>query len=230
MAQNTILILGAGPRAGWSVARKFKAEGYQVAVGSRNPDVKKATEENILTVTVDLTKTESVEDAFAHVKKSLGIPNVVVYNAATITFPEDFDDPFSISPQALMNDTKLNAFGAYVALREAVKGFKELSVGTPKAFIATGNVLPFKPHPAGVTLGAGKAALVHLVDIAAKAYRKGNFRFYFASQVTSSGDTIAYPDLSGGAHGLVYWELVNQTEQGAWDVRFLEDGRLVSSA
>lgn len=75
-----------------------------------------------------------------------------------------------------MNDTKLNAFGAYAALREAVKGFKELSVGTPKAFIATGNVLPFRPHPAGVTLGAGKAALVHLVDIAAKAYRKGNFR------------------------------------------------------
>lgn len=83
MAQNTILILGAGPRAGWSVARKFKAEGYQVAVGSRNPDVKKATEENILTVTVDLTKTESVEDAFTQVKKSLSIPNVVVYNGTT---------------------------------------------------------------------------------------------------------------------------------------------------
>ncbi|KAH7378508.1 hypothetical protein BKA64DRAFT_243849 [Cadophora sp. MPI-SDFR-AT-0126] len=129
--------------------------------------------------------------------------------AATVTFPEDFDDPFSISPQALINDTKLNTFGAYASLREAVKGFKELSVGTPKAFIATGNVLPFKPHPAGVTLGAGKAALVHLVDIATKVYRKGNFRFYFVSQVTSSGDTIAYPDLSGGAHGLAYWELVN---------------------
>lgn len=75
-----------------------------------------------------------------------------------------------------MNDTKLNAFGAYVALREAVKGFKELSVGAPKAFIATGNILPFKPYPAGITLGAGKAALVHLVNIAAKAYQKGNFR------------------------------------------------------
>lgn len=84
MAQNTILILGAGPRAGWSVARKFKAEGYQVAVGSRNPDVNKATEENILTVTVDLTKTESVEDAFAQVKESFGIPNVVVYNGMTL--------------------------------------------------------------------------------------------------------------------------------------------------
>ncbi|KAH9216722.1 hypothetical protein DL95DRAFT_424331 [Leptodontidium sp. 2 PMI_412] len=212
MAQNTILILGAGPKVGRSVARKFKAEGYQVAVGSRNPDVKKATEEDILTVTVDLTKTESVEDAFAQVKKSLGIPNVVH------------------QPSSFNERHETQCVGAYAALREAVKGFKELIVGTLKSFIATGNVLPFKPHPAGVTLGAGKATLVHLVDIAAKAYRKGNFRFYFASQVTSSGDTIAYPDLSGGAHGLVYWELVNQTEQGAWDVRFLEDGRFVSSA
>jgi predicted RNA-binding protein with RPS1 domain len=75
-----------------------------------------------------------------------------------------------------VNDTELNTFGAYVALREAVKGFMKLSVETPKVFIATGNVLPFKPHPAGVTLGAGKAALVHLLDVGAKAYNKRNFR------------------------------------------------------
>ena len=59
-----------------------------------------------------------------------------------------------------MNDTKLNAFGAYVALREAIKGFKEVDVDTSKVLIATGNVLPFKPHPAGITLRAGKAAFV----------------------------------------------------------------------
>jgi len=41
MAPKTILILGAGPRIGYSVADKFKAEGYQVAVASRTPDAKK---------------------------------------------------------------------------------------------------------------------------------------------------------------------------------------------
>jgi len=72
MAPNSILILGAGPRVGWSVARKFKDEGYQVAMGRRNPDTTQATDADILPVAVDLTKRESVEEAFAEVKKSIG--------------------------------------------------------------------------------------------------------------------------------------------------------------
>jgi len=80
---NVLFILGAGPRIGWSVATKFKAEGYTVAVGSRNPNVQKAKDDGFLPVTVDVTKTEAIESAFAFVKKELGVPNVVVYNGAT---------------------------------------------------------------------------------------------------------------------------------------------------
>ncbi len=80
MALNIALILGAGPRVGWSVAQKFKAEGYKVAVGSRKPDTEKATKAGFLPITVDLTSTQSVEEAFAKTTKELGVPNVVVYN------------------------------------------------------------------------------------------------------------------------------------------------------
>jgi NAD(P)-dependent dehydrogenase (short-subunit alcohol dehydrogenase family) len=80
MPPNTILILGAGPRVGGSVAQKFKAEGYKVAIGSRNPDIAAATNAGFLPITVDLTNIQSVEAAFALVTKSLGVPNVVVYN------------------------------------------------------------------------------------------------------------------------------------------------------
>lgn len=80
MASKVILILGAGPRVGYSVARKFKREGYNVAVASRNPDEQKAKEEGFLAVTVDLVDISSVKAAFAQVKEKLGIPNVVVYN------------------------------------------------------------------------------------------------------------------------------------------------------
>lgn len=77
---QVLFILGAGPRIGWAVAGKFKDEGYKVAVGSRNPNIERATSDGFLPVSVDVTKSESVELAFGKVKEELGIPNVVVYN------------------------------------------------------------------------------------------------------------------------------------------------------
>jgi NAD(P)-dependent dehydrogenase (short-subunit alcohol dehydrogenase family) len=198
MVQNTIFILGAGPRIGWAVAEKFKAGGYKVAIGSRRPDMAKVKTEGFLPVSVDLTSVQSVEEAFVKVTNELGIPNVVVYNgnldtlfsslpecnmltfplpAANLTFPSDPTDPFgSIAPQAFIDDTAINVTGAYVSMREAVNGFKKLTAEIPKVFMATGNVLPFYPAPIGFTLGAGKASLTHLINVGVQVYSSQNFR------------------------------------------------------
>lgn len=196
MSPKTILVLGAGPRVGYSVAQKFKVEGYNVAVGSRKPDTEAATKAGFLPITVDLTNIQSVEEAFVQVTKEFGPLNVIVYNgkslllkisslsraecfdtAATVTFPKDFANPFAtVDPEAFVKDLNLNLVGAYVAIREAVKGFENLDSNAPKAFIATGNVLPWQPHPAGVTLGSGKAALTHVIAIGADAYKGSNYR------------------------------------------------------
>jgi hypothetical protein len=53
-------------------------------------------------------------------------------------------------------------------------------------------------------------------------------RFYFASQVTEDGNAVQNPDVSASAHASLYLDLVNQKEQGEWDVRFLH-GRVVSN-
>ena len=52
-------------------------------------------------------------------------------------------------------------------------------------------------------------------------------RFYFASQVTSEGVVVQMADVEAGAHGTIYWELANEKVQGAWDVRFLGNGKVV---
>lgn len=70
----------------------------------------------------------------------------------------------------------MNVVGAYVAIREAVENFEQLGPEIPKAFIATGNVLPWKPLASGFTLGSGKAALVHLINVGAEAYKDKNYR------------------------------------------------------
>jgi len=229
MAPKTIIVLGSGPGIGYSVAKKFKAEGYQVAVGSRKPDAEKANAEGFLSITVDTTDLKSVVAAFALVNEKFGAPNVVVYNAATLTMPSNFEDPFAISPDAFVKDLGVNTIGAYAVLNQAVKGFNTLDAGAPIAFIATGNVLPFKPLAVGVTLGTGKAALVHLINIGAITYTKKNYKFFFPSQVTEEGNAVQYDELSPSAHASLYWDLANGKEQGEWDVRFLKDGKIVSN-
>lgn len=75
-------------------------------------------------------------------------------------------------------DTAVNLFGAFSSMREAIQGFKSLSdEETPKAFIATGNIIPFQPRAASISLGAGKAGVVHLIQSSTLGYSKLGYRY-----------------------------------------------------
>lgn len=147
---------------------------------------------------------------------------MVIYNAAALTFTP-MDNPFSLFGEEYLSTFHVNVIGAYVCLCESVAGFKQLMDpgDLPKAFIATGNVVPFRPRPAAVTLGPGKAALVHLVQVGNQAYEKLGCRFYFASQITKDGSPVPYKDVDAAAHGRQYTELVDRQSLGDWDVRFI---------
>ncbi|KAK4244964.1 epimerase/ hydratase [Corynascus novoguineensis] len=212
---KVVFILGGGPRIGHAVARKFSTQGYKVAIGRRNTD--KSELDGVLPVFVDLIKPETIEEAFREVESKLGVPNVVVYNAAALTFPPE-NDPFGVEPAAFTRDLAVNVDGAYAALHHATRLARRHSV-SPLVFIATGNVTPFQPHPLAVTLGSGKSALAHLISLGTAAYDAKEFRFHFASQVTDNGGPVPYPDVSGELHGEVYWKLANE-ERFGWDVRF----------
>jgi NAD(P)-dependent dehydrogenase (short-subunit alcohol dehydrogenase family) len=74
-----ILILGAGPNIGQSVARAFASQGYKVALASRSLKEADSTADQ-LNLKVDFGNPEEVANAFTKTKKALGIPSVVVYN------------------------------------------------------------------------------------------------------------------------------------------------------
>ena len=77
----TAFILGAGGHLGLAIANKLKQEGYQVAVGSRKPLQK----EGLVPITVDVSNTDSITNAFAEIKQKLGAaPSVVVFNGPSI--------------------------------------------------------------------------------------------------------------------------------------------------
>lgn len=74
-----VLILGAGPNIGQSVARMFASKGYKVGLAARSLKEADSTD-NQLNIPSDFSKTDDVVNAFAQVKKAFGIPSVVVYN------------------------------------------------------------------------------------------------------------------------------------------------------
>jgi hypothetical protein len=223
MASPVIFVIGGGPRIGLSVARAFRDKGYTAVTASRNPDATRYSSLGIHSMTCDVTSTESLTEAFDQVRQKHGVPNVVVYNAAALTLAYS-SDPFAMESEAYVGDLHVNLIGAYTALHETVKGWHATPTsadGGKRVFIATGNVTPFQPSLMAMTLGSGKAALAHLIEIGSKAYAKEGWRFYFASQVTRDGGTVPYQDVDGKRHGEEYLGLVQEEGEKGWDVRFV---------
>jgi len=64
----------------------------------------------------------------------------------------------------------INTTSAYAAAKEAVTSFEAIKDSIPKAFIYTGNFLNTAVMNPAVTLGVGKAASAHFIEIGAQAY------------------------------------------------------------
>ena len=162
-----VLILGAGPRVGASIAQKFANNGYQVAVASRSGG--KTIEAAHLSITADFTKPDTIPGLFNAVKTTFkAVPSVVVYNAAALTIPPEKDVIFSTPSASVTSDLNVNVTSPYVAAQEAVKGFETLPAETKKTFIYTGNILNISiiPMPMMMTLGMGKSASAHWIGLA----------------------------------------------------------------
>ncbi|KAJ7260908.1 hypothetical protein B0H12DRAFT_1231653 [Mycena haematopus] len=143
-------IIGAGKNIGEHTAATLKANGYQVALGSRKPIIDQVKKDGYFPVTVEAGSPESVKAAFAQVTKELGPPNVVIFNAAVYVPAPVPEDPLTLSLEAFKQHTDVG-LGVFAAAQEALVGFRSETLKGPKTFIVTGNPLPgFTPtSPAG---------------------------------------------------------------------------------
>ncbi|KIM27041.1 hypothetical protein M408DRAFT_24796 [Serendipita vermifera MAFF 305830] len=224
---SVALILGAGSRVGKSVASKFAENGYKVALGSRGGggDVPQGG----ISVQVDVSKPEDVAAAFAKTEQEFGAPaNVVIYNVAAFRPLPSAGEPFSTPYSQFLQDTVSGSLGAYVALQEAVAAFKRVGAGKPKVFIATSNILAVAPPSVNMFgLGSQKRSLAYFVQGGNAAYEKDDFRFYNAMEVSPEGGIPAGAQISGEAHAIAYWNLVQRAGRGGWDIRFVKDGSIL---
>lgn len=80
---GVVLIIGAGPRVGRSVAFKFASSGYKVALVARNLS-KGFSAEGYLNIQADLSDPNTVPSIFQTVEKTFSVPNIVVFNGSCI--------------------------------------------------------------------------------------------------------------------------------------------------
>ncbi|KAF2163549.1 hypothetical protein M409DRAFT_26162 [Zasmidium cellare ATCC 36951] len=218
MTSRIAILLGAGANIGAATIQTFKSNGYKVAYASRSVSNSKASD-NDPAIQCDLAKPTSVSSLFETVRKTWGEPSVVIYNAYSHhnTKPEDSLD---VTTEDFAHDLAVNTTSAFVAAREALASFQKLD--GPRTFIFTGNMLNEGPYPSLMTLGVGKAASAHFVELADQLYKSQNMRFHFVDERTSEGKGM-FTGLGGQSHADLFLSLAERTtkEEIPWQATFV---------
>ncbi|CRG91251.1 hypothetical protein PISL3812_08299 [Talaromyces islandicus] len=220
---STVLIIGAGSGVGHAAAKTFAAAGYKVALASRTAKIQNPAFTHFV---FDASKPDTVSGLFESVRKAVGIPSVVIYNAygSHLTTPET---PFETSLDDFSHDMHVNATSGWISARESVQGFEDLDSegklgpdgGT---FIFTGNMLNDTVCPGFLPFGMGKTAAAHLVKyLALLAYPGKPYKFYWGDERHADG-TPMYTGVNGPAHAEHYLSMVKDPKQGPWQQTFVE--------
>lgn len=150
MSQKPIALITGGNRGiGLAIASSLAQDGFQVVVGSRSGQVV----EGFDSVSIDVSSSKSVDDAFLHIENTWGIPEVLVCNAGITKdalvmrmSDEDFEDVINT-----------NLTGAYRVAKRATKGLLKLKKGR---LIFIGSVVAMLGSPGQVNYAASKSGLI----------------------------------------------------------------------
>jgi NAD(P)-dependent dehydrogenase (short-subunit alcohol dehydrogenase family) len=100
--------------------------------------------------------------------------------AYAVTSGKTPETALDISTEEFQRHLAVNTTSAFVAAREALSGFKRLGHGN---FFYTGNFLVWNPIPKLLTLGLGKTASAHFIQIADEVWRGKGFRYVSVATV-----------------------------------------------
>jgi len=143
------LVTGANRGIGLAIATTLSSDGFHVVIGSRSGEAIAGFD----CVQLDVSSSQSVEDAFALIEEKWGIPEVIICNAGKTKdalvlrmSDEDFEDVL---------DTNLT--GAFRVAKRATKGLLKLKRGR---LIFIGSVVALLGSPGQVNYAASKSGLI----------------------------------------------------------------------
>ncbi|KAH7395211.1 hypothetical protein DE146DRAFT_678975 [Phaeosphaeria sp. MPI-PUGE-AT-0046c] len=218
-SKPVVLIIGSGPRIGASVARKFAALDYSVAIVSRKAE----SADDYLSIKTDVSDPSCIPSIFDAVQAEFKtFPSVIIYNAAAMTPPAG-DDLFTIPVQSVADDFNTNTVSVFAAAKEAVKGWQTLTADAKKVFIYTGNRLNtwVAPMLMTATLGMGKSATAYFIGTADMRYAKEGYRFFYADERNEDGSNKGM-QIDGDAHAEFYADLASGEADVPWHATFVK--------
>jgi NAD(P)-dependent dehydrogenase (short-subunit alcohol dehydrogenase family) len=221
---STALIVGAGTGISASLARLFSKHGMKVAVAARDRDKLAALAAEIdgQAFGVDACNLAEVKQLFEDVTRSIGEPDVVVYNASARTKGALVDlDPADVERVLLVS-----AFGGFLVSQEAARRFLARPGEDRGAILLTGASASVKGYAGSAPFAMGKFALRGLAqsmarELAPKGVHVAHFVIDGGVRSASRVEPADRPDsmLDPDAIAETYWQVLQQPRNAwSWEI------------
>jgi len=217
------VITGVGPGLGAALANRFAAA-YAVAILARKADYLKALAAEIrksgatvLDLPCDVSDAAQISKAFSAIRKDLGEPELLLYNAGSGAFGNITE----ITPAQYEADWRVNAFGAFVAAKEVAPAMIARGRGT---MLFTGATAGVKAGAKSVSFGPAKFAMRGLAQSLARDLGPRGIHVAWINvdgSIDIPGARGLKPSLKDGdflkpdAIAETYWHLAHQ-DPSAW--------------
>jgi len=165
MAKPVCIVAGVGPGNGAAFARRFTAEGYAVALLARTAAFSTKLAEALpgaRAYACDVADAASVATAFDAVRKDLGEPEVLVYNAGSGVWGT-IDDA---TPGDFESAWRINALGGFLASKQVIPAMKRAGRGS---IVFVGATASRKGGPKSAAFSSAKGAQRNLAESMARA-------------------------------------------------------------
>ena len=206
-----VVIVGAGPGIGMSVARRFAAAGMPVGLIARTAASIDATSEALAApgvvvagATADAGQDDQLTAALDAVTGQLGVPAALVYNVGVIRR----DRPGELSREQYVTSYAINVLGAMTAAVHVAPAMAKAGRGT---ILITGGMPA--PDPAFTSLSLGKAGVRALVTLLASEYGPAGVH---VATVTVGGAVAPGGPFDPDRIAAEYWRLHNQRPE-VWE-------------
>ncbi|WP_046775879.1 SDR family oxidoreductase [Streptomyces yangpuensis] len=166
-AGQVVLVTGGGTGLGKAVATEFARLGADLLIAGRRPERLKAARDELAAVpgagrvaaaVCDIRDPERVAEVFDAAQAALGLPDVLVNNAAA-NFPSPAED---LTPNAWRAVVDITLTGTWFMTREF--GRRHLAAGTPGSIVSMGASYAWTGGPGFAHSAAAKAGVKNLVE------------------------------------------------------------------
>jgi len=212
-----LLLVGTGPGLGAAIARRFAREGYRLTLVARSEATiaqeLRAAGADVAVVQADAGDPGRLRAALSSVFAGPGAPDVVIYNAALMTF----DDLLTVSPEQLADAYAVDVIGGVLTAQLAVPAMRVAGGGT---LLFTGGGFADALPASLATLSLGKVALRAVATMLARQLRDDDIH---AGSLTILGQIAAGTPFDPDSIADAYWAICNE-QRDAWREEYRFEG------